>query len=281
MEKETDHLLMNAVYPDMIAFGERSWRGGGYPGVVLDIGPDSSERAKDFIEFEKRVLVHKRRYFRQLPFPYVQQSSIRWKLLGPFENGGDLAATFWPESPGTTPEDSSAAIQATGGTIWLWYHNGFPFHTWLPAPRENTTWFAFTRLWSEADTTIAMWIGFQNLLRSIPSATPPAGEWDYKKSKLWIDGKLIPPPVWKYPGRSFRKNLEQPLVDEGYYYRPPAMVNLKKGWNRILVKLPLLMPKELAAWQRRCMFSLMPVHQEEGVNWYANEMNFQPDNISH
>lgn len=272
MANEKDHLTMNAVYPDMLAFSERSWRGGGYPGIMLDIGPDTSERAKAFAAFEKRLIHHKQKYFKQLPFLYVKQTQLHWKLFGPFENHGDLTASFWPENPNASLKDSIASINATGGTIWLWYHNGTSYHTWLSSPKENTTWYAFTRLWSDADTTIAMWIGFKNLLRSLASATPPADQWDYKKSKIWMNGKIIPPPKWEYPGRKLSENLEAPLVDEGYYYRPPAMVDVKKGWNNILVKLPLVMSKDIAPWQRRCMFSVMPVYKGEGVNWYANDV---------
>ena len=108
---------MNAVYLDMIAFGERSWRSGGYPRLMLDIGPNTSERAKDFIEFENRLLVHKRKYFTQLSFPYVKQQSIKWKLFGPFQNHGDSTASFWPENPGIHLEDSSADINATGNNM--------------------------------------------------------------------------------------------------------------------------------------------------------------------
>lgn len=272
--KEIDHLTMNAVYPDMLAFAERSWRGGGYPGTVLDIGPDSSARAKAFTAFEERLIDHKQQYFKQLPFPYVKQSQIHWKLFGPFENQGDLTASFWPENRNVSLKDSTAAIEATGGTIWLWYDKGEAFHTWVPSPKINTTWYAFTRFWSDADTSIAMWIGFKNLLRSLASATPPANQWDYKKSKIWMNGNIIPPPKWKYPGRNLAANLEAPLVDEGYYYRPPAMVNIKKGWNKILVKLPLKNFANLAPWQKRYMFSVMPVHKEQGINWYADNINF-------
>ena len=181
MANEKDHLTMNAVYPFMLAFGERSWRGGGEPGLDLTIGTEPSERAKEFAEFEKRLIVHKREYFTQLPFPYVKQSHIKWKLIGPFENEGNLSASFWPEKKDVSPEDSSNVLEAVGGTIWLWYHNGETYKTWLPSPKKNTTWYAYTKFWSDADTTISMWIGFKNLLRSLASATPPAGEWDYKK----------------------------------------------------------------------------------------------------
>ena len=39
-----------------------------------------------------------------------------------------------------------------------------------------------------------------------------------------------------------------------------------------------MMPEELDPWQRRCMFSVMPVHKEDGINWYSNEVIFQSAN---
>ncbi|MEO5907836.1 MAG: family 20 glycosylhydrolase, partial [Ginsengibacter sp.] len=277
IKRETDYITMNAVYPDMIAFGERSWRGGGYPDLLLDIGPDTSQRAKDYIEFENRLLVHKRKYFTQFSFPYVKQQNIKWKLFGPFQNYGDSTASFWPEKTGIHLEDSTADINASGGTIWLWYHNGEHYNSWLPSPQKNTTWYGFTRFWSDTDTTISLWIGFKNFLRTLSGNTPPAGEWDYNKSMAWINQEIISPPQWKNPGQKLRGHLELPLEDEDYYYRTPAKVTVHKGWNAILVKTPLIMSEELDPWQRRCMFSVMPVHKEEGVNWYSNEVEFKPD----
>ena len=275
MAHQVDHLRMNAVYPDMLAFSERSWRGGGYPGVVLDIGPDTTDRAKAFSAFEDRLISHKRKYFTDLPFPYVKQQDIRWKLFGPFDNKGYLSASFWPEDPGVSLIDSTAAIDASGGTIWLWYHNGHPYHSWLANPRVQTTWYAYNEFWSDSDSTMSMWIGFKNILRSLGSATPPEGAWDYKKSQMWINGRRVPAPEWKYPGRNLADNLEAPLIDEGYYYRPPVRVAVRKGWNSVLVKLPIMMDERISPWQRRCMFSFMPVHQEKGSNWYRTDVSFR------
>lgn len=280
VRQESDHLIMNAVYPGIVTFSERSWRGGGYPGVVYYIGADSSARAKDFSAFEKRLIVHKRKYFAQLPFPYVKQTQIHWKLFGPFYNHGALDASYWPEKEKVSPEDSAAAIYATGGTIWLWQTYAPHTTAWLPSPRENTTWYAYTRFWSDADSAMTMWIEFKNLSRSGADATPPAGQWDYKKSAVWMNGKLIPPPEWKHPGMPEGK-LEEPLVDEGYYYRSPTVMNIKKGWNRIVVKLPIS-SFEVKDWQRppKWMFTLIPVHPEEGVNWYTDDVKFQLNNKS-
>ncbi|WP_344980046.1 beta-N-acetylhexosaminidase [Compostibacter hankyongensis] len=279
MAREEDHLIQNAVYPDMLAFGERSWKGGGYPGTVLSIGPDTSARAKEFKAFEQRLLAHKKAYFSKLPFPYAGQTRLRWKLFGPFENNGNTGASFWPEYADSTPLDSAASVRATGATLWLWYHNNdHNYESWIPEPRQHTTWYAYTRLWSSSDTTIRMWIGFRNLLRSLARETPEAGTWDEKQSNIRINGKIIPPPAWKYPGRQLHKDLELPLTDENYYFRPPAFVSLKKGWNTILVKLPLLMPESFEPWQRRCMFTVIPVHREAGdINWYADPVRSDPD----
>lgn len=92
-----------------------------------------------------------------------------------------------------------------------------------------------------------------------------------------MNEKIIQPPKWKYPGRKLNENLEAPLVDEGYYYRPPTVVSVTKGWNKMLVKLPLGMKEGTEPWQRRYMFSVMPVHKEKGINWRANKTAFQPE----
>jgi hexosaminidase len=276
-QRESDLINMNPVYPAMLAFAERSWQGGGYPGVVFSIGADATDRAKAFVEFENRLTDHKRKYFTRLPFNYVKQTHIKWDLFGPFENNGDLKATYWPEKEGVSLKDSAAAVQATGGTVWLWHTHGPPVEAWLPKPKENTTWYAYTRFWSDADSVIQMWIDFKDQSKSGADATPPKGEWDYMKSRLWINGMLIPPPQWAFPGRSSGR-LEEPLVDEAFYYRPPRAVKVKKGWNSVLVKLPMSRFDPNLDWQvpPKWMFTLIPVHQEKGINWYADERKFQP-----
>jgi hypothetical protein len=281
VEQEFDLINMNPVYPAMLAFSERSWRGGGFPGIVFSIGPDSSSRAKAFVEFEKRLVDHKQKYFNRLPFHYVRQTHIKWNLFGPFENNGNLSSAYWPENQNAVMEDSVAIIKATGGTIWLWHTHGPTVKAWLPSPQENTTWYAFTRFWSNADSVINMWADFKDQSKSGADATPPKGEWDYMQSKLWINDELILPPQWAFPGRAAGQ-LEEPLVDEGFYYRPPMSVKVKKGWNKILVKLPISTFNPNLDWQvpPKWMFTVIPVHKNEGMNYSANEIKFEPDNRS-
>jgi hypothetical protein len=81
------------------------------------------------------------------------------------------------------------------------------------------------------------WVGFNNFSRSYTSDSPPEGQWNTMSSKLFVNGQEIAPPEWARPGA--KGELEQPLIDEGYEYRKPTIVPMKKGWNRILVKLPV------------------------------------------
>lgn len=234
---EGDLLRMNPVYPAMLAFAERAWRGGGTAGWVTGVGEPGTERAAAFAEFEDRLLDHRREYFAGLPFPYVRQSSMVWDLYGPFLNGGDRGKAFAPEMRADYIEKHRPAHRVVGGTVILrhWWYPAV--HGVLDSPRENTTWYASTRIWSEADTVVGCWIGFNNFSRSMAVDEPPAGAWDDRQSRIWVNGAAVMPPVWKYGGQ--KGDAERPLVDQGYEYRPPTRIAFRKGWNTILVKAPV------------------------------------------
>ncbi len=232
--KEEDILKMNPVYPGMLAFAERSWQGGGKQGWIANISDGDQE---GFIEFESRLLENKHLYFRGKPFAYIKQTGLRWKLFGPFDNKGDATKIFLPETKDWNDKDTEIYKEVTGGTIVL-------RHWWAPLikaaidiPKENTTWYATTTIWSDEAGKKDCWIGFNNLSRSPATDSPPAGAWDNKGSTIWINGEIISPPLWRRAGQ--RGNSEIPLIDEGYEYRQPVKVHLNKGWNKILVKAPI------------------------------------------
>ncbi|WP_316838827.1 beta-N-acetylhexosaminidase [Pedobacter gandavensis] len=235
--KPEDALIQNPVYPSILAFAERSWRGGGIPGWLAKIGQPESPEALAFSEFEQRLLLHKQRYFSRLPFPYVAQSDLSWKLIGPFANGGDLTASFDPELENVNKDSLPVAMEVLGGTIVL-------RHWWTPQvtgvldkPQENTTWYAYRKIWSDENESKDFWIGFNNMSRSYASSSPEKGTWDSRKSSVHVNGILIDPPVWKQAGLS--GNMETPLIDEGYEFRAPTKIALKQGWNEVLIKLPI------------------------------------------
>jgi hexosaminidase len=230
VNKPEDVLIQNPVYPAMLAFAERSWRGGGVTGWLANIGAAKSKQAMSFAEFEDRLMSHKTKYFNKLPFPYVRQSNTTWCFYGPFKNDGDLSKRFDPEKQPVT-------LTAIGGTLIL-------RHWWTPLvkgllddPKENTTWYATTRIWSDKNESHDFWIGFNNLSRSYASDSPKAGTWDNRMSFVLINGGTIEPPLWKQAG--VKGDMELPLTDEGYEYRVPVKILLKKGWNTVLVKLPI------------------------------------------
>ncbi|MBL0337453.1 MAG: hypothetical protein IPP73_19705 [Chitinophagaceae bacterium] len=98
VSKEEDLITMNAVYPIMLTFSERCWQGGGWKNYLSDFSSPGNERYNAFVEFENRLLEHKTISFSNLPFPYVRQSNIEWKLIGPFDNKGKTESVFYPEA---------------------------------------------------------------------------------------------------------------------------------------------------------------------------------------
>lgn len=255
-----DILSMNPVYPGMLAFAERSWRGGGRSGWIANA---SDGDVKGFPDFEARLLEDKTLRFGDSPFPYVRQSDQTWDLYGPFDNGGDVGKPSEIETTIWRGKSPRPFRQVTGGTVVL-------RHWWTPLvkgavddPKENTTVYASTRIWSDVEEEREAWIGFENLSRSYSSSSPPEGAWDYKGSAVWVNGVSVPAPRWIRAGQ--KGHPEIPLVDEGYEYRSPSKVSLKKGWNTVLVKVPVASfkargPQDPVKWM--FSFVLLPRHAE-------------------
>jgi hexosaminidase len=232
---EEDVLKMNPVYPGILAFAERTWRGGGNKGWTATIGDANSKLANEFTEFENRLLDHQKLYFLDYPFLYRKQSATSWKLYGPYENSGKLYEIFKPETSDIKKLKPSKEV--IGGTI-IWRHWWAPLIKGvLDAPKENTTWYATSRFWSDEEKQQDFWIGFNNLSRSPATDSPMPGTWDNHQSKIWVNGVLISPPAWKRAGQ--KGNSEIPLIDEGYEYRAPTKIQVKKGWNDVLIKSPI------------------------------------------
>src|SRR5690606_711811 len=188
-------------------------------------------------EFENRLIDIKKTFFQKLPFTYVRQAHIKWQVIGPYDNKGDLSQSFEPEKRNFNLSTAKNNLQAQGGTVIL-------RHFWDPVnkgllenPKENSTYYAQSRYWSDTDTTALMWIGFYDFSRSTKSASPLSGTWSNLQSKIWLNGKSVDPPNWLRADQE--GDLEIPYIDENYYSRKPTIVHLKKGWNTILIKAPV------------------------------------------
>ena len=230
-----DAIIANAAYPAMLAFAERTWRGGGIKGFTSNI-PAEQTRRNDFVNFENRLLAIKNRFLKTHVFTYTPQAHIKWELFGPYDNKGDENAIFPIENNFIRPVEKPF-LTTTGGTIIL-------KHFWHPLiggllkdPKENSTIYARTRIWSDKARTGKFWISFNNISRSPATDAPPAGKWNFNNGKVWVNKNLIDPPQWKYAGE--KGDPERPLVDEDYAYRIPTLIKLKKGWNEVWVKVPV------------------------------------------
>jgi lysophospholipase L1-like esterase len=235
--QEADILTMNPVYPGILTFAERTWQGGGQTKWLAKIEENKVEQFSDFVNFEKRLINHKSQYFIEKPFPYVAQSTQKWDLFGPYNNKGELSKKFDPEMTPKFYENTKPTLTAVGGTIVLRHFWTPMIEGVLPNPKDSTTWYASTQIWSNEDKVSKFWIGFTNLGRAQGSDSPPKGRWDHKASKIWCNNEEVLPPNWLRADQ--KGNLEIPLMDEGYEYRSPTLIPLKKGWNSILIKSPI------------------------------------------
>ena len=258
VEKPEDMFLQSAVYPGMITFAERIWRGGGELGWKAFLPERKTEAFHEFAAFEKRLLSHKSKYFANLPFPYQRQTEMSWDMIGPYDNAGDLTKEF-PIEKDPFSDQFAVYKNQVGGTIVLrhWWADIIPGV--IDSPKPNSTFYARTRIWSDKAEEKPFWIGFANLSRSYASDSPAEGTWDDLHSQVFVNGVKIPAPKWKHPGQ--KGGLELPLSDEGYSFREPSMIHLKEGWNDILIKLPVgdFKGKD---WQNptKWMFTFIPYH---------------------
>lgn len=242
---ETDIILQNNFYPNMLAAAERSWSGGGTEyfdknGTMLPTD-ETDEVFRNFVDFENRMLWHKEHSFAGYPFGYVRQTNVKWNITDPFPNGGELEKSFPPEQElkeAYSYEGRTYRTRpATGAGIYLRHVWGTLVPGFYKEPKENHTAYAYTHVYSPKEQTVGLWAEFQNYSRSEMDLPPRQGTWDYKGSRLWINGREIQPPVWT--ATHTEKSNETALGNENCVVRPPLRVHLNKGWNKVLIKLPI------------------------------------------
>ncbi|MBP8606214.1 MAG: beta-N-acetylhexosaminidase [Phycisphaerae bacterium] len=257
ISSQMDIYTQSPVYPALVTYAERIWRG--LPANREDcwakLPPAEDPGFQDFAAFEKDLIVHRDRFFQDIPFPYVKQTDICWKLIGPFDHKNDPAKAFEPEEQ--IRDDYVVEgrrcqwVQARGGTIHINHFFGFEGH--LP-PAASGTAYGLTYLHSEKEQDMHFWIGFNGYSRSDRrrgAPNPAQGQWSNVHSAVWVNDQPVGPPVWKQPDAG--TSLEIPFVDEDYFYRPPVRIKLRAGWNKILIKAPKAPP----AW--KWMFTCVPV----------------------
>ncbi|MCH7227372.1 family 20 glycosylhydrolase [Haloferula sp. A504] len=261
---EENIYTQSPVLPAMVAAAERFWRGlpEDHPDLWSQLPSPGDPRLEPYRLFERDLLTVGRRLAREWPFPYHAQTSMRWRVIGPFPHGGDTTKTFPPESmerlgPVVHEGISYEPFEVAGGTIH--FRNFFGLGGVLPgAPTEGTA-YAETRVWSDEAREIPCWIGFNTPSTSDRRAGPMiSGKWSHEDGRVWVNGEELEPPRWENEGYMPAKTArdERPFVNEGYAYREPALVKLDKGWNRVLVKAP----KTSKGW--KWMFTFLPLEDD-------------------
>jgi hypothetical protein len=254
---EYDILRQNPVYPGMLTYSETSWKG-----QSVDIGEKYLAKLpahddplfNEFQEFESRLIEHRDLYFQENPFPYIRQTGILWKIFGPFNDAESV--DFLQSEFEKQTKNVKELAPVYGGTIHIRHFFGFP--SWIS--EQKGTVFAKTNIWSPSDQQIGCWIGFHDWSRSggrRGGPFPQQGQWHNTDPKVWLNGKLIEPPVWKNPGLA-EKTEDVPFTDENYFFRVPTSIFLKKGWNEVLLKVP----QGGTSW--KWMFTFVPVKFANG-----------------
>lgn len=273
---EDDIIRQNNFYANVIATGVRAWAGGGqqyidnmtnggtngHGGTTL---PNSGAEYDDFAQFEARFLFHKAHSLAEDAhlIPYVKQTHVRWLITDAFPNGGNKAAVFPPEehrnaeilpSSFTYNGKAYATRLATGAGIYL-------RHTWGPAtinsfysaPAFNQTAYAWTYVYSPTAQEVGAQLEFYNYSRSEKDAVPTSG-WDFYGSRIWLNDSEIPAPSYDNAGKTITN--EHPLANENFTGRPLTKLSLRKGWNKVFLKLPYVdAPYRLDKWMFTCVFT--------------------------
>lgn len=237
-------LAENNFYPYMLTLAERAWRGGGncyFDGKGTLLWEDEPKQLAAFKEFEDRLLWQKNTWLKEVPFPYVRQTQSEWQITDAFPNGGDLNKVFPPEEKEDSVYQYEGKTYKTrkiiGNGIYLRHVWGTLVPGFYANPQENHTAYATRWIYSPKERKTKLALEFQNYSRSESDLAPRQGTWDYKCSRAWLNGQEIMPPVWK--NTNTERSNEITLKNENYMSRPAIDITFKKGWNKLMLKLPV------------------------------------------
>lgn len=237
-------LAENNFYPYMLTLAERAWRGGGncyFDGKGTLLWEDEPEQLAAFKEFEDRLLWQKKTWLKEVPFPYVCQTQGEWQITDAFPNGGDLNKVFPPEEKEDSVYQYEGKTYKTrkiiGNGIYLRHVWGTLVPGFYANPQENHTAYATRWIYSPKERKTQLMLEFQNYSRSESDLAPHQGTWDYKCSRAWLNGQEIMPPIWENTNTEHSNEIT--LKNENYMSRPAIDITLKKGWNKLMLKLPV------------------------------------------
>ena len=273
IDKERNLLRQNPVYPSIVFYADAIWKGrdNDYKEYWAKLPHPSTQEFLEFKTFEDKVIIHRDLFFKGKEFPYIKQTEMLWKVIGPFDHGDNVSELFpieeeLKDSYIIEGEKYRWKDSVAGGTIHFKHFFNFPALT----EEETGTYYAFTEIYSPENRTQDFWIGFHGWSRSgrRGGPTPKIGQWHTTNPKIWINNIEVKAPLWKQPNLGANTS-EIPFKDEDYYYRAPSKVKLDKGWNKIVLKIP----KTKDTW--KWMFTCVPINITEAGVKEVNELKFR------
>lgn len=245
VDDEKSLIAQNSVYTTLLAVAERSWHGGGeeyFDRLGTNLTPAEEQDFADFADFERRLLWHKDHTLDSIYIPYVKQSNVSWRITDAFPNDGNLSTVFPPETEG--PKDSYtfngktySTKEVNGAGIYLRHVWGKMVPAFYENPQPNHTAYAYTWVYAPEKMEVGLQAETQNYSRSESDIAPRQGTWDYRDSKIWINGKELSAPKWT--ATHTERTNELPMGNENFVARPVIPVSLNKGWNQVMIKLPV------------------------------------------
>lgn len=212
VDRKENIALHNGMINGIMAFAERFWNGGMLPNGKVALAA-----------FEKKMTAHRDRYHGD-NMRWEANSHIRWEIQ----------------------VDQQSSVMVYGGAVdldALCTENEIVTHAGSMAV-------ACTIIQSECDTVVPVWIGFDTPARSNRNGVGigKQGLWE-GDAVVKVNGiEVLPPKAWSDPGcyeyhyNTWGKAEEElPYTNEQFYWmREPVNVSLKKGENRIEIKVPKL-----------------------------------------
>ncbi len=283
VQEESTTERYNFLYPAIITFAERSWRGNKeklpeYLGILLDSEIESYSKFK---EFETRLLHHRDIISLTLFFPYVKQSQLKWKIFGPFSRE-TFQSSYEPPCQETLEnlaekDDTIQIFETRGATLNLANRNKTRS---LFSDIKKGIAYGFTNIHSKKEQFCNVWIGFETPIRSNREyrGIPENQKWDPNGGEIWLNGLPLDPPYWENAGKFNHYRVpswkwphhEVQYIDEEFYWvRKPYRLHLKEGWNKVQVKI-------VKSYRRQnWTFTFIPLQFENDQVWEVQDLEYK------
>ena len=267
------HFAQTPQFPGVVVYSEALWsdaRDKDLTEFYSNLPPQGHPELETFRDFENRFLAHRDLFFQGKEFPYVKQTDIVWRMLGPIPHGGKPESNFGVTA-GKTKESYEIDGKTyawsdevrTGATVVFRHYTDQPTFanpTWGKQTVAEATYFARTYIHSPKAQTVPFWISAQWWeLSNFHGGMNKPGEWHYSKPEFSVNGVKIEPPKWAVPNRKANYHSTESFIDENFHFREPTPVKLREGWNEVLIKSPHV------KGSRRWMFTFVPVLREPGT----------------